>query len=76
MSPREPHASITLALANARAFHVRLFLGVGRYERSEAATLEDARQAARQLEQSNPDNFGRRASIYCETLSGLTVHIE
>ena len=76
MTPRLIHPSIEKALANARVFHVRLFLGVGAYARADAATLEAAREAARRLEGEHLDNFGRTASIYCETISGLTVHIE
>jgi hypothetical protein len=50
-------------------------MGRGAYQRREAATLEEARQIARQLE-AEPGNFGRGASIYCETRAGRTVHIE
>jgi hypothetical protein len=62
---RKPHpADIADAkiIANAIRFDLALFLGVGRYARASANTLEEARSEAKRLVANHPN--GRRPLIY------------
>src|SRR5688572_20852482 len=71
---RKPHpADIANAaiIANATRFDLALFLGVGRYARTSAATLADARREAARLTADHPN--GRRALIYAIDAGGRSA---
>ena len=62
-------------IAAAVAFHIVMFLGVGKYDRRRADSLVQARAIKRAMD-AEPGNFGRPAMIYAETADGLNVHVE
>ncbi|MFZ4748637.1 MAG: hypothetical protein ACOYLK_17425 [Sphingomonas sp.] len=67
-------AANTAVLAQAVRFEVALFLGTGRYARSTAPTLEEARIEAMLLVAGNPSSFGKRLPlIYGVTAEGRSA---
>ena len=77
MKSRRVHpadAANAAVLANAVRYDVALFLGIGRYARASAPTLEDARIEAMRLVADNPTRFGKCLPlIYGVTAEGRSA---
>jgi hypothetical protein len=67
-------AANAAVLANAVRYDVALFLGTGRYARTSAPTLEEARIKAMRLVADNPSPFAKRLPlIYGVTAEGRSA---